>query len=165
MWRVMSRMLVGVVVAGLVAGCATGSGSEGDREASGEAAENGDEESVDCVINDPEGSEVEIRQCYVETGPEGVARQVRIPIVETTTKTSAGEFTYPLRFEMEVTDKGKLRLIGPLRRSEGGDDDEDVPAETPSIDETDEGDEEDEETDDEDSEGAQEGADVDESSS
>jgi hypothetical protein len=102
------------------------------------------------VITDPQGDEVQIQQCYVETGPEGVAESVRIPIVETTTKTSAGEFTYPLKFELEVTDRGRIRIIGPVRKSQEAEDEEDsVPAETPSMEEVEmeEGDDEDEEGD------------------
>lgn len=116
------------------AGCATGSSAQ--EQASGEQEVEEAENRADCVITDPQGSEVQIRHCYVETGPEGVAESVRIPIVETTTETPAGEFTYPLKFELEVTDKGKMRIIGPIRRREDSEgQDESAPAQSPSMEE------------------------------
>jgi hypothetical protein len=135
-----------VVISFAWSGCATSSSTQASE---GSAASNESERPADCVITDPQGDEVQIQQCYVETGPEGAAESVRIPIVETTTKTSAGEFTYPLKFELEVTDRGKIRIIGPVRRSQDtGDEEGSVPAETPSMEEiVEEGDEEDEQGD------------------
>ena len=123
----MSGLSVIVLAVVLVGGCATSSGAKG---ADG-ARES--EEPADCVISDPQGSEVQIRQCYVETGPKGMPENVRIPIVETTTQVGDVEFTYPLKFEMRVTDKGRIRIVGPIRRAESEEEPEESPDQAPEI--------------------------------